>query len=332
MHRRTIIGTGLALPLAAAAAKGEGMTGEVDLSRDQLGPLPPEFLTTWRTGKGASGDWHAVAEPTAAQGKAIAQLNADATDYRFPLAVYEPLPAKNVEASVRFKAVSGRGDRAGGLAARLRDVDNYDLARANALEDSVRLYRVVKGDRQQLASASTKVSSGVWHTLSIRAESDRFTASFNGKPVLSHADHNFHWAGQGGVQDEDGDVPKARLDRQALAIYRNSAVQTESNRALRACAVFQGDVLIVQSEHDHTIPPPVITSHRNAFVLARSVTYRVIEGADHGSSEERWQQAYTSILVNWAREMVLGARESGTASEVHTDSAPPPRRGPPTLA
>jgi hypothetical protein len=36
MHRRTIIGTGRALPLAAAAAKGKGVTGEVDLSRYQL--------------------------------------------------------------------------------------------------------------------------------------------------------------------------------------------------------------------------------------------------------------------------------------------------------
>ena len=52
------------------------------------------------------------------------------------------------EASVRFKAVSGRGDRAGGLAVRLTDADNYYVVRANALEDNVRLYRVVKGDRQ----------------------------------------------------------------------------------------------------------------------------------------------------------------------------------------
>ena len=44
------------------------------------------------------------------------------------------------------------------------------------------------------------------------------------------------------------------------------------------------------------------------------MTYRVIEGADHGLSEERWQQAYTSLLVNWATEMVLGAREGGAGA------------------
>jgi hypothetical protein len=41
---------------------------------------------------------------------------------------------------------------------------------------------------------------------------------------------------------------------------------------------------------------------------AHSLTHRVIAGADHALSEDPWQQAYTSLLVNWATEMVLGAR------------------------
>jgi hypothetical protein len=194
MRRRTMIGAALILPALSAAA--QGVSGEVDLSRYQPGPLPREFLTAWRTGRGAAGDWRVVADPSASQGKAIAQLNADPTDYRFPLAVYEPLSAQDVEASVRFKAVSGQGDRAGGLAVRLRDADNYYLVRANALEDNLRLYQVIKGDRQQLASASTKVASGVWHTLTLRAEGDRLSASFNGKPLLNVSDRTFTGPGK----------------------------------------------------------------------------------------------------------------------------------------
>ena len=68
--------------------------------------------------------------------------------------------------------------------------------RANALEDNVRLYRVVKGDRQQLASASTKVASGVWHALSLRAQGDRLSAAFNGKPLLSVSDRTFTGLGK----------------------------------------------------------------------------------------------------------------------------------------
>jgi len=196
MNRRTVLGAALALPYLSPAAWAQGETGKIDLSRYPVGPLPPEFLTSWRTGKGAVGDWRVVEDATASQGKAIAQVSADPTDYRFPLAVYEPLPAQDVEASVRFKAISGKGDRAGGLAVRLTDADNYYVVRANALEDNVRLYRVVKGDRQQMASASVKVSSGAWHTLALRAEGDRLSVSFDGKPLLTHSDRTFTGLGK----------------------------------------------------------------------------------------------------------------------------------------
>jgi hypothetical protein len=196
MRRRTIIAAALALPCLAAIVHAQGVMGDIDLSRYPVGALPPEFLTSWRTGHGAAGDWRLVEDMTASQGKAIAQLSADPTDYRFPLAVYQQLPAQDMEASVRFKAVSGRVDRAGGLAVRLADADNYYVVRANALEDNVRLYRVVRGDRQQLASASARVSSGVWHTLALRAEGDRLTASFDGKPLLTHSDRTFSGLGR----------------------------------------------------------------------------------------------------------------------------------------
>ena len=68
-------------------------------------------------------------------------------------------------------------------------------------------------------------------------------------------------------------------------------------------------MLIVESEHDDIIPPPVIANYMAAFEKAHSLTYRVIEGADHGLSAESWQQAYTTLLVNWVTEMVLGARQ-----------------------
>ncbi len=191
MNRRKLIGAALAVLCLPAIAHAQGVTGDVDLSRYPVGPVPPEFLTTWRTGQGALGDWQVVADPTATQGKAIAQLSKDPTDNRYPLAVYQPLPAQDVEASVRFKAVSGRVDQAAGLAVRLQDADNYYIARANALEGNVRLYRVVKGDRKQLASASVKVSSGQWHTLTLRAEGNRLSVSFNGKPLITQTDQTF---------------------------------------------------------------------------------------------------------------------------------------------
>ena len=90
--------------------------------------------------------------------------------------------------------------------------------------------------------------------------------------------------------------------------------------------------MVVESEHDDVVPHPVIANYMAAFERAHSLTYRVITGADHGLSEVPWQQAYTSLLVTWATEMVLGAREDGEAPAAHTQLRPLPRRGPPRPA
>src|SRR4051795_11551791 len=117
-------------------------------------------------------------------------------------------------------------------------------------------------------------------------------------------------------KDEDWALPKQQLKKYGLAAYRRLAISPDENRALGACAAFRGDVLIIESEHDDIIPHPVIANYMAAFEKAYSVTYRVIEGADHGLSEESWQQAFTTLLVNWATEMVLGAREGGAGPEM----------------
>jgi len=150
----------------------------------QPGAEPADF-TFWRTGQGESGKWTVVADRTAANGRAIAQISKDRTDYRFPLAVYQPFSGKNLEISVRFKPVAGTVDEAGGVVLRLLTPDDYYVARANGLEDNVRFYRVVKGKREQLAGANTKVSANQWHTLAFKAEGDRFTVSFDGKVLIS---------------------------------------------------------------------------------------------------------------------------------------------------
>ena len=98
---------------------------------------------------------------------------------------------RNVDVVVRFKPVGGSVDQAGGIAVRLASPDDYHIARANALEDNVRFYRIVKGRREQLRGANLKVASNQWHTLGLRAEGDRFTVSFDGKPLFTAKDKTF---------------------------------------------------------------------------------------------------------------------------------------------
>ena len=71
---------------------------------------------------------------------------------------------------MRFKPVAGRVDQAGGIAVRVLDADNYYVVRANALEDNVRFYRVVKGRREQIDGVNTKVASNEWHSLGLKAQ------------------------------------------------------------------------------------------------------------------------------------------------------------------
>lgn len=114
-------------------------------------------------------------------------------------------------------------------------------------------------------------------------------------------------------KDEDWALPKQELRKYGLDAFRRGFVSPAENRALAACARFEGDVLIVESEHDDIVPHPVFTNYMAAFGKAHSMTYRLIEGADHGLSDERAQQSYTTLLLAWATEMILSAREGKPA-------------------
>ena len=97
---------------------------------------------------------------------------------------------------MRFKAVAGSVDRAGGVALRLVDPNNYYVARANALEDNVRFYRVSNGRRIEIAGANLKVSTNEWHTLGLKAEGESFTVTFDGKELYRATDRTITAAGR----------------------------------------------------------------------------------------------------------------------------------------
>jgi uncharacterized protein len=117
-------------------------------------------------------------------------------------------------------------------------------------------------------------------------------------------------------KDAGWTLPKKQLHKDPdLPAYRRRHVPASHNRALKACAAFKGDILIVESENDDTVPHPVIENYLEAAKHAHSLTYRLIEGADHGLSHESAQRAYTSILVNWMTEMVFGARQGAPVAQ-----------------
>jgi hypothetical protein len=159
-----------------------------------VGAVPPGF-TAALTGRGRPVRWAVVQDAGAAGGKALAETSADTTDYRFPLAIYD-VTAKDVEVSVHFRPVAGRVDQAAGIAVRVADANNYYVVRANALENNVNFYRVVRGNRLELIGGAARVATNTWHTLTLRAEGDRFTISFNGRQLYAVSDQTFADAGK----------------------------------------------------------------------------------------------------------------------------------------
>jgi hypothetical protein len=129
----------------------------------------------------------------------LAQLEADSTDYRFPVAFVDESSFKDVRLSVSCKPISGHVDQGCGLVWRLKDPDNYYLTRANALEDNVNLYHVKDGRRIQFAGWQGKVASNVWHKLRVDARAERFEVYFDEKKVLDARDTAFVTAGKVGV-------------------------------------------------------------------------------------------------------------------------------------
>lgn len=115
-------------------------------------------------------------------------------------------------------------------------------------------------------------------------------------------------------KDDDWDLPKRQLHVDPdFAAYRRLTLRAEDNRALGACAQFLGDALVVESARDEVVPHPVVANYIAALANAHSLTYRVIEGADHALSQERWERAYIELLVSWLSEMIRGGADPAPA-------------------
>src|SRR5262245_9272621 len=76
----------LCLGCAPSAAWGQSM--RVNTAAMAAGSPPADFEFA-RTGSGHIGAWQVVNDDTSKDGRAIEQTNTDATDYRFPLAIYK---------------------------------------------------------------------------------------------------------------------------------------------------------------------------------------------------------------------------------------------------
>jgi hypothetical protein len=104
----------------------------------------------------------------------------------FPLAVFRELPpAGDLRIQVRFLPRSGKIDQAAGIAFGIGEDASYFGARANALENNVLLFRVVKGKRTVVAEvANVETKTGEWHTLAVDLAGKKVSVEVDGKRRL----------------------------------------------------------------------------------------------------------------------------------------------------
>ena len=98
---------------------------------------------------------------------------------------------------VKFKALSGKEDQAGGVMWRWKDGDNYYVARANALENNVSLYYTENGRRNTIKYVKAPVARDAWHTLRVDFAGSSIKVSLNGKIHIEEKDS--HITGGGAV-------------------------------------------------------------------------------------------------------------------------------------
>jgi hypothetical protein len=187
---RTLLIASLAATLVAAVSSAD----TVNFDHLKTGAAPPGWTAT-QTGSG-SAKWSVEKDDSAPSQPNVLKQSGEAT---FPVCIKNDASLQDGFVEVKFKPIAGKEDQAGGVIWRVQDSNNYYIARANALEDNVTIYHTINGKRVGFNNINAKVTSGVWHTLRVDFEGNKFTVSFDGKKVIEANDESFKEAGKVGV-------------------------------------------------------------------------------------------------------------------------------------
>ncbi len=152
-----------------------------NFDEEQTGSPPQDskvFSGTWevRAEEGTPSEPNALCQTTEAEFPAIALSEASYTDLAL---------------STQFKPISGEEDQAAGLIFRVEDEDNYYIARANALEDNVDIYKYVNGERTQLASEAAGIDTEEWRELRVEVEGENIRVLLDEKEMVEATDDEF---------------------------------------------------------------------------------------------------------------------------------------------
>ena len=179
-------------PGAAAQSNGPSVWS---FDKDRIGGPPAsfEFAVTARK---HPGKWVIVKD---GDSQVLAQVDRDTTPRRFAIALVRNSSYKDLRISVKAKPVAGEVEMVAGLVWRYKGPDHYYVARWNA--DSVRVDRVVKGERQLMTPSEIKVTlpAKAWHTLTVEHRGENIKVFVGKEKVFEGKDNAYTDAGRAGV-------------------------------------------------------------------------------------------------------------------------------------
>jgi hypothetical protein len=203
MFRASII----ALTITALPVAAQSTTTSVDFSAETAGVEPKTMLpmvgnwtitqdngrkvlkvdgTRWQEGQSGA---NLADKARAVYGERYAEfLDSVKTFAYFPYVVVRDVgDFRGGEITVRFKALAGRIDQGAGILFNLKPNGDYLAMRANALENNLVLWRVVKGKRSSVKWVrNTPTATQQWHDLRLVVRGQIVEGYLDGKLYLEH--------------------------------------------------------------------------------------------------------------------------------------------------
>jgi hypothetical protein len=170
------------------------MSEIINFDTDAVGSQPSGWISGV-TGQG-TGRWTVEQEASAPSPPNVLKQSG-AGD--FPWCVRRDAAITDGYVEVKFMAIAGQKDQAGGVVWRWKDGDNYYVARGNALENNVSLYYTQNGRRITIKYVDAPVAKDQWHTLRVEFRGAHMRVTLDGRVYIDADDAHIAGAGAVGV-------------------------------------------------------------------------------------------------------------------------------------
>ncbi len=166
------------------------------------GGSPEGWRVETTKSQGPDATWKITADSGAPSGGNVLTLTSPNHNFggAYNLCWRDDIRFKDGVLELKVRANTGEEDQGGGPIWRVRDKNNYYIARYNPLENNLRVYYVKNGARTMLASAARlKIGAGEWFTISIVHNGSQIEGWLNGDKLLEVTDVTHTQAGGVGL-------------------------------------------------------------------------------------------------------------------------------------